>query len=120
MRTNAGRDWQAAQMGGTPGAAANYIGLTNDNTAPAAGDTTLTGEIAAGTLARALATYAHTTGTATYTLTKTYTADQTVVIRKIGVFPGAGAVPLVFESLLNADGSVISGDQITITETVNL
>lgn len=120
MRTNAGRDFQAAQMGGTPGAAANYIGLTANTTAPAATSTALTGEITTGTLARALATYAHTAGTATYTLTKTFTSDQTVTIAKIGVFQGATAGTLVFETLLNATASLVSGDQLQITETVTL
>ena len=120
LRTNAGRDFQSAQMGGTPGAAANYIGVTANATAPAAGSTTLTGEIASGTLNRALATYAHTAGTATYTLTKTFTSDQTVTIAKIGVFNAASGGTLVFETLLNATASLVSGDQLQITETVTL
>ncbi len=45
MKTNAGIDFISAQVSGTPGAAANYMALTANSTAPAAGDTTLTGEI---------------------------------------------------------------------------
>jgi hypothetical protein len=99
-----------------------WIGLTANSGAPAAGTTSLTGEITSGTLARALATYAHTGGTATYTLTKTWTSDQTVVIAKIGVFnagPGTGGT-IVFETLLNATASLVSGDQLQVTETVTL
>lgn len=106
---------------------AQYIGLTADATAPAAGDTTLTGEVITGTLVRAAAVFAHTTGAATYTLTKTFTSDQTVTINKIGVFNGAGpggaastSNTLVFETALNAAASLVSGDQLQITETVTL
>lgn len=107
-------------MGGTPGAAATYIGVTADTTAPAAGDTTLTGEITTGTLARAVAAYAHTTGTASYTLTKTFTSDQTVVLAKIGVFTASSGGTMAFETLLNTTVALASGDQVAITETVNL
>lgn len=101
-------------------APANYIGLTANATAPAAGDTTLTGEIASGTLVRAQATYSHTTGAASYTLQKTFTSDQTVVIAKIGVFNASSAGTMMFETVLNATASLVSGDQLTVTETVNI
>lgn len=119
MRTNAGNDWQAAQMGGTPGAAATYMGLTANSGAPAAGDTSLTGEIGSGTLIRAAASYAHTAGTSSYTLTKTFTSDQTVTIAKIGIFNASSSGTLVFETLLNATAALVSGDTLTVTETVN-
>ncbi len=126
LRTNAGRDFQARVMGDTAStgtgsyAAGTYIGLTANTDAPAAGDTTLTGEISSGTLARAQAIYAHTNGTASYTLTKTFTSDQSVVIAKIGVFNASSAGTMVFESLLNATATLVSGDQLQITETVTL
>lgn len=101
-------------------APANYIGLTANATAPAAGDTTLTGEIGSGTLVRAQATYAHTNGTNTYTLTKTFTSDQSVVIAKIGVFNAPTGGTMVFESLLSATATLVSGDQLAITEVVTL
>jgi hypothetical protein len=126
LRTDAGRDFQSRVMGDTAStgtgayAAANYIGLTSNSTAPAAASTALTTEVTTGTLARAQATYAHTNGTATYTLTKTFTSDQTITIAKIGVFNAATAGTLVFETLLNATASLVSGDQLQITETVTL
>lgn len=126
LRTNAGADFQARVMGDTAStgtgvyAAANYIGLTANSTAPAAGNTTLTGEIASGTLNRAQATYAHTNGTNTYTLTKTFTSDQSVTIAKIGVFNASTSGTMVFETLLNATATLVSGDQLQITETVTL
>lgn len=128
LRTNVGTDFQAQVMGATSGtgigtsgfAPANYIALTANNSAAAAGDTTLTGEIGSGTLVRAQATYAHTTSAASYTLTKTFTSDQTVTIAKIGVFNAASTGTMVFETLLNATASLVSGDQLTVTETVSL
>lgn len=133
LRTNAGRDFQSRVMGDTASNGtgaykpAVYIGLTADATAASATSTTLTTEIVTGTLVRAIATYAHTNGTNTYTLTKTFTSDQTVTIAKIGVFNGAGpggaasdSNALVFETLLNATASLVSGDQLQITETVTL
>lgn len=128
LRTNAGIDFQAQVMGATSGtgigtgtfAPANYIGLTANSTAPAATDTTLTGEVTTGSLARAQATYAHTTAAASYTLTKTFTSDQSITIAKIGVFNAATAGTMVFETLLSATATLVSGDQLTITETVNL
>lgn len=101
-------------------APANYIGLTANANAPAAGDTTLPGEITSGTLARKQATYAHTNGTNSYTLTASFTSDQAVTLAKMGVFNAASGGTLVFETLLNATASLVSGDQIQVTQTVTL
>lgn len=128
LRTNTGRDWQANIMGGggLSGAGtgtmrpADYIGLTADTTAPNAADTVLASEVSSGSLVRAQAAFAHTSGTATYTLTKTFTSDQTIVVAKIGVFTAATGGTMAFETLLNATASMISGDQLAITETVTL
>lgn len=110
--------------GGLP---AWYMGLTANSSSPAAGDTTLTGEITTGGggLVRKICPYAHTTGAASYTLTPVFTANGSdslpVTIAKIGVFCSivvSGAV-MVFETLLNATATLsASGDQLTITETV--
>lgn len=126
LRTNNGRDFQARVMSDTAStgtgsyAPAVYIGLTANTPAPAAGDTTLTGEVTTGTLARAAAIYAHTSGTASYTLTKTFTSDQSIVVAKIGVFNAASSGTMVFESLLNEVATLVSGDQLALTETVTL
>ena len=128
MRTNAGRDFQARVMGnGADGDAganamrpADYIALSSDGTAESAGNTTLPGEIVAGTLARVQAVYAHTNGQATYTLSKTFTSDDTITIRKIGVFNASSSGTLVFETLLDTEADLEPGDQVLITETVTL
>lgn len=120
--------------GTTPGSTANYqilpgggqaryMALTENASAASAADTALTGEITSGGCGRALATYAHTPGTGTYTLVKAYTVTGTFpAIHKMGLFPvsTASVGPLIFETVLNADASVVNGDTLTITETVTL
>jgi hypothetical protein len=135
-RTAAGRDFQSRVMGDTAStgtglyAAANYIALSTDATAVAEGaaDTTLPGEVttAGGALGRAQAAYAHTTGTSTYTLSRTYTASSgtglPVTIAKIGVLNAASGGTLVFQTLITPATATISarGDSLTITETVTI
>lgn len=129
MRTNLGADFCAAQLGSTtPGAnGANWMGITANVTTPVATDTTLTGEIttAGGGLLRAQATYAHTAGTTTYTLTKTFTANGSdslpVTIGKIGMFVASSASTMVFETLLSPTATLsASGDTVTPTQTVSI
>jgi hypothetical protein len=129
VRTNAGVDHQAAAMAttGSQPAPANYIALTANSTSPAGGDTTLAGEIttAGGGLVRAQATYAHTGGASSYTLTKTFTANGSdslpVTIAKIGVFNASSSGTMVFETLLSPTAILsAAGDNLTITETVSL
>lgn len=126
MRTNAGRDWQCRVMGDTAStgtgnyAPANWVALTADATTPAAGNTTLTGELTGGTMARAQGVYAHTNGTATYTITKTFTADRTVTVAKIGMFTASTSGTMVFETLLDSTASLKSGDTLQIVFTGTL
>jgi hypothetical protein len=128
MLTNAGKDFIAAQVGGAGGTAtAAYIALTANSTTPAAGNTTLTGEIATagGGLIRALGTYAHTAGTSTYTISKTFTTNGSdslpVTIAKAGLFTASSSGTMAFETLLSATATLsASGDTLTITQTVTL
>lgn len=127
LLTNAGRDALHAQHMSTSAqpAAFNYVALTASTTSPAAGDTTLTGEIttAGGGLVRAQATYAHTAGTNTTTLTKTFTANGSdslpVVLAQIGVFNASSVGTLGYHTAMSATASLaVSGDNVTLTETV--
>ncbi len=120
--------------GTTPGATANYLilpstrarymALTENASAAAAGDTVLTGELTTGGCSRALATYAHTGGAATYTLAKTFTVTATFpAIHKGGLFTASNSTAagvLMYEAVLNADASVISGDSLSVTATNTL
>lgn len=129
LKTNAGNDFQAAQMAGAASATAvaKWVAITANTTAPAATDTTLTGEIttAGGGLIRKAGTYAHTTGAASYTITTVFTANGSdslpVTIGKRGIFDAASAGNMVFETLVSPTATLsASGDQLTLTDTVTL
>lgn len=129
LKTNAGNDFQAAQMAGAASATAvaKWVALTANTTAPAAGDTTLTAEITTGGggLIRKVGTYAHTTGAASYTITTTFTANGSdslpVTIGKRGHFDAASAGNMVFETLVSPTATLsASGDALTLTDTISL
>lgn len=130
MLHTAGKDFVASALGdrsGSRAAAADYLALTANTTAPSAGDTTLTAEIAtaSGALVRAQATYAHTGGAATYTLTKTFTANASdalpVTIGKVGVFNASSTGTMPWSSLLSPTATISAiGDALTITETITI
>lgn len=134
--------WTAADgVGTTPGATNSFIlapggigsvrfmALTTDGTAASAADTVLATEITTSGAARALATYAHTFGAATLTLQKVYSITGTLTaIHKMGLFcsltqggtTAALGGPMVFETVLNADATVVNGDTLTVTDTITL
>lgn len=126
MITNAGKDWKAGVLanpssnGSGAYGPANIIGLSSNGDAVVDTDTVLAGEIVAGTLVRGIATFSHTSGTASYTLTRTFTSDQTVTIKKIGVFNAAGT--LIYAKLLDAGDWIPAqnGDQFQISQVVPL
>ncbi len=130
MLHTAGRDFVASALGdrsGSRAAAADYMALTANTTSPAAGDTTLTAEIAtaSGGLIRKQATYAHTNGTATYTLTATYTANGNdalpVTVGKVGIFNAASSGTMPWSTLLSATATISAvGDALTVTETITV
>lgn len=107
-----------------PTCRARYIGLTENASAASAASTVLTGEITTGGCARALGTYAHTNDAATLTQSKTFSVSASFpAIHKAGLFTAsnttAGGI-LVFETVLNADANVVSGDSLAITWTITL
>jgi len=124
--------WTAADGVGTQPAATNgysivpcslarFMALTTDTAAAAAGDTVLASEIASGGCARALATYAHTGGTNTYTLQKAFSVTAPfTAIHKMALFTALSTGIMFFETVLNQDATVGNGDTLTVTETVSL
>lgn len=121
LRTTVGRDWQADVMGNSvQPASGRWLGLTSDTTAPAAGDTTLTAEIAAGGFTRMLGTYAHTGSTSSYTITGTFTASSTATIAKEAVFSAIISGTMIFESLEPSAPTLVGGDTLTQTVTVSI
>lgn len=133
MRTAAGRDHQSAVQLSTSSngtglyAAANYLALSANSTTPADGDTALAGEIttAGGGLVRKQATYAHTAGATSSTLTATFTANGSdvlpVTLAKMAVFNASSAGTMPFESLISPTATLSSvGDNITLTDSFSM
>jgi hypothetical protein len=129
LKTTGGIDAIASQMANTSTQAAsgNYLALSTDAGAPAAGDCasgsttcTLTGEVSTSGLQRAQAAYTHTNGQATYTLTKTWTASGTVSnVQKAGVFNAASSGTMIFENTFTPV-TLNNGDQIQLTWTITI
>ena len=136
MRTNAGIDHQArvtfdtASNGTGSYAAANYIALTANATTELATDTTLAGEIttAGGGLVRAQATYAHTNGTNTVALTKTFTINSSdttpTTPAKAGLFNASSAGTMTYEKSIPSPPALAyangTGDSVAATWTFTL
>lgn len=106
-----------------------FMALTANSSAPAAGDTSLSGEIttAGGGLIRKVCSFAHTAGTSTYTLAATFTANGSdslpVTLAKVGMFPTlTGATGTMgFETLMSATATLSAvGDALTNTQTVTV
>ena len=126
LRTTGGADWQANAMGttGAQPATATYIALTNDATAAAAGDCaagstacTLASEVSTNGLARHVATYAHTNGTNTWSLSYTWTASGTQSVQKAGMFNASSSGTMTFEANFT-QVNLVSTDTFTETWTV--
>lgn len=120
--TDAGFDLisKAVSDTATQPAACNYIAVTNTAITPAAGDTTLSGEINnTNGLGRAIGTFAHSNGTKTYTVTKVFTATGTVASQATGLFNAASTGTLCYEATYTPV-TVNSADTLTVTWTITL
>ena len=124
LLTNAGRDWMHAQVytntaAGTRGA--GFIALTSDTGAPAATDTTLTGEITTNGLARADATTkTHSSGTNSTTIQHTFTASGThTAVQKAALFNAASSGYMAHENTFTPV-TLQSSDTLQVTWTVTL
>lgn len=136
LRTDAGTDHQARTSFSTASnatgnyAALNYIALTENSDAPAGGDVTLVGELnaAGGGLNRAQATYAHTDGTNTVVLDKTFTINANdgspKTPAKAGLLNAAAAGTLGYTTLIDNPPPLVfasgTGDSMAATWTFTL
>lgn len=103
---------------------AAWLAVTQNATAPANTDTTLTAELTTSDWVRSVGTYSHTAAATTYALAHTFTSTTTVTINKEAVFgaantTGGGVMP--FESAEPNPPTLVSGDTLaqTCTITVN-
>ncbi len=126
LLTTSGRDFFHAQdytntSAGTKGG--NAIALSVDATNPAAGDTTLVGEITADGLTRVQATtISHGIGTNVTTLENTFTATAPFVnLHKSGLFnQNTIGGQMTHASEFTSDVTLAIGDTITVTWTLTL
>jgi len=124
LLTNGGRDFIHAQAytntaAGTQGS--RYIAVSTDTGSPAAGDTTLTGEISTNGLGRAAATTnTHSAGTNTSTLGITYTASGThTAVQKSALFNASSSGTMTHENTFTSV-TLASGDSLQVTWTLTL
>ncbi len=105
-------------------AAARFMALTTNASAASASNTVLASEITSNGGSRALATYAHTFGAATFTLQKAFAITGALTaIHRMGLFTAlsaAGADPMIFETVLDQDATVGNGDTLTVTDTLTV
>lgn len=129
MLTTAGKDFASDCMFATSGrpAVAQYMAISANATAPAAGDTTLTGEIATagGGLVRKAFTYGHTPGASTSTASATFTANGSdslgtpVDVAKMALFNAASSGAMPWETLLSTTARIsVAGDAVGCTDTI--
>lgn len=121
--TDAGRDFLHAQCYPAAGIGSNglnYIALTNDGTSPATGDTVLLSEIAANGLSRAQGTVAHTLGTATTTVSKTFTCTTaSQACQKLALFT-SGSGGIMCHEILFTQRTLQVGDTLAVVVTITL
>lgn len=116
----------AAQNSITSPLPPKYVALSTATLTPSATDTTLASESVASGLIRALGTqgsYVAPTvldGAASYAVTKTFTSGVSATILSCALFDAVTSGNLFVEGNLAASAVLASGDQLTITWTVNL
>ena len=125
LLTNGGRDFIHAQAytntaSGTEGS--RFIAVTVNSGAPAAGDTTLTGEITGTGLERAAATTnTHSAGTNTTTLGVTFTASGThTAVQKSALFNQLAVGGTMTHENTFTPVTLSSGDSLQVTWTLTL
>jgi hypothetical protein len=102
-----------------------YIALTNTAITPAKSDTTLSGEIASNGLSRALGTIGGYSapgsldGSASYTISKTFTATGAQAAQAAAVFDAVSTGNLFVEGTFTS-ASLATNDTLALTWTVNV
>lgn len=120
--TTVGRDFIHTQSYGTSpaGNGLNYIALSNDTLTETSASTTLSTEIAANGLTRAIGAVVHTTSATTTTVDKTFTATGAQAAQKTALFT-ASSVGIMNHVLAFTQRSLAaSGDTLQITFTLTI
>jgi len=109
---------QRAALGG----GLNYIGLTNNGTAPAAGDTALTSELSGNGLTRAQGTVTLPTGSGTTTTIQnifTYTGVSSQGVQKTALFDAASGGTMAHE-IQFTQRTLFQNDTLTVAYSISL
>lgn len=120
VKTKSGIDLTFAEVYGSGSAAAlDYVACSNDTLTETSDSTTLSSEITTNGLARAQGTYAHTNGTSTATISKTFTATGAQSVQKCALFNDASSGTM-HHALSFTQRSLQSGDSLAVTFTITL
>lgn len=119
--TNAGKAAMAGLVGNTGGISAfTFLAVGTSNTAFAAAQTTLQAEISTNGLARAAATISRITTSQTndtLSLAISFNVSGSSTVEEIGIF-NAGSVGIMLGRALTGTTSLVNGDQLQATYTV--
>ena len=101
------------------GRGAGFIALSENNTAPAASDTTMSGETSLSGLTRADATTkSHSAGTNTTTISHQFTAGAAGTIQKAGLFTASSAGDPYHVTVFGSSAVLAINDLLTVTFTI--
>ena len=123
VKTTAGIDYTFLRTYGTTNSAnegLNYIALSNDTLTETSASTTLSTEIAANGLSRAIGAYAHTAGTSTATISKTFTCSTAPQAAQKAALFTASSGGTMHHALSFTQRSLQVGDQLAVTFTITL
>ncbi len=125
LLTNAGRDYMHTQVytnTTSGGRGFNFVAISENTAAPAAGDTSLAGEITTGGLARKVAdTITHTGGTNTSQLITTWTASLAFsAVSKGATFKDLAQGQTMGHEFQFAPAALNVNDQLQLTNTFTL
>jgi len=112
----------AQKTSASMGIGLHFIGLSNDATAPAAGDTALTAELATNGLQRAIGTVTLPTGSGVITTVQrqfTYSGGGTQGVQKTALFDAASSGNMAHE-ILFTQRVLATSDTITMTFSITL
>lgn len=113
--TNTGRDLISFGIGTASAGNSDYIALSASAVTHSVGSTTLDSEITLGGLERVEATFSHTAGADTYSLSNTFTATTDYTdVQQGGTFDAASNGRMAFVSTFSS-ASLNNADQLAIT-----
>jgi hypothetical protein len=106
--------------GGMP---AMFLAISSDAGAPASSDTTMVGELTSNGFSRVIGTYSHSAAATTYVNSAVYTCSGgSTTIQKYcaagSIVASTGVMP--FESTVPSPPTLVSGDQLTLTDTITI